>query len=140
MSLIQPTEKDGEWVGEALAGVLPDELDSRVWIQGKETEYEGRLTNQFMLKGRDLVVLATVSPLQIANSDEKKVSYHVIAFRRDGDKIKRPNEADISRVRQTFFARDLTPEEKIHEGQVGDQKAHHWMTVFTWKPIILTGE
>lgn len=139
MTGILPTEKDGEWVGEALAGVLPDELDSRVWLQGPETEFEGRLANQFSLKGRDLHVLAAISPLQIQDSDVKKVSYHVVAFRKDGDKVKRPNEADISRVRQAFFMRDLTSSERIHEGGVGDSKAYHFVTIFEYKPIVIAG-
>ncbi len=136
---IAATEQDGEWVGEALAGVLPDELDSRVWIQGEETEYEGRLTNQFHMRGQNLHVLACVSPLHIQDSDVKKVSYHVIAYRRDGNKVKKPNAADISRVRGTFFGRDLKPEEKIYEGQVGDSKAYHFLTVFEYKPIVVVG-
>lgn len=136
---ILPTEQDGEWVGEALAGVLPEELDSRVWIQGEETEFEGKTTNQFHMRGQNLNVLATVSPLTIKDSDTKKVSYHVIAFRREGDKIKKPNTADISRVRGTFFGRELTTEEKVYEGPVGDSKAYHFMTVFEWKPIIIVG-
>jgi hypothetical protein len=136
---ILPTEQDGEWVGEAMAGVLPDELDSRVWLQGEETEFEGKTTNQFSMRGQNLHVLATISPLQIKDSDVKKVSYHVITFRRDGDKIKKPNAADITRVRNTFFGRDLKPEEKVYEGQVGDSKAYHFMSVFEYKPIILAG-
>lgn len=136
---ILPTEQDGEWVGEAMAGVLPDEFDSRVWVQGEETEFEGKLTNQFHMRGQNLHVLATVAPLQIADSDVKKVSYHVIAYRRDGDKIKKPNAADITRVRNTFFGRELKSEEKVYEGPVGDSKAYHFMSVFEWKPIIIAG-
>lgn len=139
MTGILPTEKDGEWVGEALAGVLPDELDDRIWVQTNDMEYEGRLANQFYQKGQNLFVLATISPIQVADSDVKKVSYHVIAFRREGDKIKRPNAADLSRVRSTFFCRDLSPTEKVYEGPVGDSKAHHFLTIFEYKPIVLTG-
>jgi hypothetical protein len=136
---ILPTEQDGEWVGEALDGILPEELDARVWVQGPETEFEGKLANQFHLKGQNLYVLATVAPLHVKDSDTKKVSYHVIAFRREGDKIKKPNPADISRVKGTFFGRELRPGEKVHEGPVGDSRAYHFMTVFEYKPVVILG-
>ena len=137
--LIQPTEADGEWIGEALAGVLPEEFDSRVWLQEQPTEYEGRLVNRFRQLGQNLVVLVAVSPINVQGSDEKKAGYHVIIFKEDQKKIKRPNEADISRARKTFFRRDPTGTELVHQGPLGDSKAYHVMSVFPWKPIILTG-
>jgi len=132
------TEKDGEWIGEAMEGVLPSEMDSRVWLQEEATEVSpGRLANKFRELGHNLVVLASVAPIHVHGSEEKKVSYHVIAYRAEGDKVKKPNEADISRVRKTFFCRDLTSEERVYEGSVGESKAYHFMTVFKQPSIIL---
>lgn len=140
MTGILPTEKDGEWVGEALAGVLPEELDSRVWVQTPDIEYEGRLTNQFYEKGQNLFVLVSISPINIEGSDTKQVGYHVVTFRREGDKIKKPNTADVSRVRGTFFGRSPTSKEMRYEGTVGDSRAYHFMTIFEHKPnIIIAG-
>jgi hypothetical protein len=136
---IQPTEQDGIWIGEALDGVLPSEFDSRVWVQEASSEVDGKMTNRFRMVGQNLTVLATVSPITVKNSDEKQVGYHVIAYRQEGDKLKSPNDADIHRVRETFFARELTGSERAYEGRVGESKAYHIMSVFTWKPIIILG-
>lgn len=138
-SKILPTESDAEWVSEALDGVIPSELDARVWLPLPETEYNGQTANQFCLKGQNLTVLAVVAPMQITNSDVKQVAYHIITYRRDGDKLKKPNTADINRVRSSFFCRDLKPEEKVYEGVVGDSRAYHIMTAFEHKPIIVVG-
>lgn len=128
---LQVTEADGEWIGEALDGVLPAELDARVWIQEDPKEISpGRLANRFRQMGKNLVVLASVAPIKIHGTDEKRVSYHVMTYNEVGGKVQKANDADISRVRKTFFQRELTSEERSYEGTVGESKAHHIMTVF----------
>ena len=65
MDLLPVTEADGEWVGEAMAGVLPSELDARVWIQEEPIEVEGKPANKFRMRGQNLIVLATVAPVLV---------------------------------------------------------------------------
>lgn len=134
---LQPTEKDGEWVGEALEGVLPDELDGNVWVPEEPVDKEGVTANRFRLRGQNLIVLASVAPLQFKDSEERKANYHLTIFKEDEGKIKRPNTADINRVRETFICRPLKEGEQVYEGSVGDSRAHHIMMVFRWSPVIL---
>jgi len=139
MNLLPVTEADGEWVGEAMEGVLPSELDSRIWVQEDPVEVEGNPANKFRLRGQNLVVLATIAPVLVRGSEEKQASYHLIVFREEEQKIKKPNEADINRARSTFICRELKNEEMVYEGTVGNSRAHHIMTVFRWSPIVLVG-
>ena len=131
------TEKDGEWIGEALEGVLPTEMDARVWIQEEPKEISpGRLANRFRQMGKNLIVLAAVSPLKMAGTDEKRVNYHVMTYNEVGGKIQKPNEADIARVRKTFFMRELDHHERVYEGTMGESKAYHIMTVFKQPSLV----
>jgi hypothetical protein len=135
---IQPTESDGEWVTEALDGLVPlDSLDS-VWQFEGVRDQEDHAVNKFRQRGTQLVVLVAINPIQVKDDDDaKKVSYHVTICREQDNKIKKPNQADISRARSAFFLRDLTPEEKVHEGTIGDSRAHHILAVVDHKPRII---
>lgn len=137
MTSVLPTESDGEWIGEALHGILPEEMDGKEWVQLDPTEYEGHLTNQFVLRSQNLVVLARVSPLYVQGTEDKYANYHVVTYRREGGKVKKPTAADVTRVRRAFFLRELAPSEVVYEGTVGDSRAHHFITRFPWKPQII---
>lgn len=133
---IQPTEDDGEWVAEALDGLAPLETIDPIWqFEGVRDQGE-HAVNKYREKGSNLVVLVAINPVGIKGSDEKKVSYHVTVCREQDGKIKKPNAADISRARQSFFLRDLTSEEKVHEGTVGDSRAHHIVALVEHKTRI----
>jgi hypothetical protein len=135
--MIEPTELDADWISDALADLIPESLDDRVWIQEEPQEVEGRLVNRFRGRTSNLVVLVSVAPLHLKGSDEKKVSYQVTIFKEKDGKVKRPNTADINRVRSAFFMRDLAPNERSYEGTVGDSKAHHIFAVIDEKLIII---
>tara|TARA_R100001132_G_scaffold27409_2_gene33163 strand:- start:2986 stop:3444 length:459 start_codon:yes stop_codon:yes gene_type:complete len=123
---IAPTEDDGDWVAQALTGVAPLESISNDWIFEGVKDHEGASVNKYREKGSSLIVLVAINPVRVkGNSEKKKVSYHVTVCREKDGKIKKPNEADISRARRTFFLRDLNNEERVHEGVIGDSRAHH---------------
>lgn len=130
---IQPTEADGEWVAEALDGLAPlDGIDPMWQFEGVQ-DREKHAINRYRQKGTNLVVMVSINPIQMKGDDEKKVSYHVTIAREKEGKIKKPNAADISRARKAFFLRELTTEERVHEGSVGDSRAHHIMAVVEHK-------
>jgi len=134
---LQPTESDGDWVSEALDGVAPLEALDSVWVFEGVKDHEDHAVNKFRQKGTDLIVMVAINPVKVkGDSEEKKVSYHVTICREKEGKIKQPNEADISRARSAFFLRDLRPEEKHHEGTVGDSRAHHILAVIDHKTRI----
>lgn len=138
MTGIQPTESDGDWVAEALDGLAPLDAIDGIWQFEGVRDQEDHAVNKYRQRGTDLVVLIAINPIQVKgdDDDEKKVSYHVTICREQNGKIKKPNPADISRVRSAFFLRDLLPEEKIHEGRVGDSRAHHILAVIDHKTRI----
>ena len=132
---VMPTDEDGDWVYQALEGLAPlDGLDS-IWEFQGVRDHEQHAINKYKQKGTNLVVLVAINPLQVKDAEEgegKRVSYHVTICREKDGKIKKPNQADISRARRHFFLRDLTPEERAHEGTVGDSRAHHIMAVVNY--------
>jgi len=133
---ILPTEEDGDWVAETLDGLAPLDGIDHVWqFEGVRDQGE-HAVNKYREKGSNLVVLVAINPIQVKGDEEKKVSYHVTVCREQDGKIKKPNEADINRARRSFFLRDLTTEERVHEGTVGDSRAHHILAVVTHGPKI----
>ena len=138
MTGIQPTESDGDWVAEALAGLAPLEGLDSVWQFEGVRDNEAHAVNKFRQQGTDLVVMISINPLQMKGEEgEKKVSYQVTICKEKDNKIKKPNQADISRARAAFFLRDLLPEEKVHEGTIGDSRAHHILAVIDHRPRIV---
>ena len=137
MTGIQPTDSDGDWVAEALDGLAPLEALDSIWQFEGVRDNEDHAVNKFRQRGTNLVVLVAINPIQVkGDDDEKKVSYHVTICKEQDGKIKKPNQADIGRARSAFFLRDLRPEEKHHEGTVGDSRAHHILAVIDHKPRI----
>lgn len=126
---VLPTEDDGDWVYQALEGLAPLEAIDAVWQFEGVQDHGEHAVNKYREKGSNLVVLVAINPIRMQSEDEQRVSYHVTICREKDGKIKKPNQADISRARRTFFLRDLTPEERVHEGTVGDSRAHHILAV-----------
>jgi len=125
------TESDGDWVGDLLDDVLPNEMDDRYWIQLEPREIEGSLANQFKFVRSDLTVVAAVSPIIQTGSEDRKVSYHLVVSQMKGNKVKKPTVADINRVKDTFICRSLAPGELVFEGPMEGSKAHHIICVFS---------
>lgn len=138
--MIHPTEQDGEWVYDALAGLMPDQL-SEEWVDlgVHEDPNTGAVVSRFRLRGQPLTVYVAINPVMLKGADAKKVSYHVTIFRDSEGKIQAPREQDINRAASAFILRNIRPGEQVHNGCVGESKAHHIMLVVDHSPIILTG-
>lgn len=131
------TESDGDWVGNILDDVLPNEMDNRIWIQLEPREVEGSLVNQFKFARSDLTVMASVSPIIQKGAEARKVSYHLVISQVKGNKVKKPTVADVNRVKDTFIRRSLEPGEIVFEGPMDGSKAHHVICVFSEKSRII---
>ena len=127
--------EDRQWVSEALHGLAPTKMDKREWIPLGSGEHNGTPVTRYRMTGRNVVVLLSVTPVVLRKSSqfsEKRVSYHVTIAKVDGDRVSTPNESEIAAARRTFFKRDLRPEERKHEGRMGDSKAHHIVALVEW--------
>ena len=136
MSVLLPTEFDGEWVAYAMDGVLPEFFDSREWIQEPHfAEIEGTEAQKFTSRGQNLTVLCSIS---IAHDKGKRyATYRLIIFKIGEGKVKAPNQADVARVFKSFIKRELKPGELVHNGKIGANKAHHIICKFPEPTILL---